>query len=154
MKAINLLLIAIGIMVVSASIENRYSFEQYKTKFQKNYLSEQDHQYRHMIFEANIKKIHEINSNPKNTWKAGINHLTDRSPQELKALLGYNRNLSFFTHQSKKLNTPSMTSSKIYQLKSTEEPKELLLLLKIKRVVDHLGLSQLLQYSNHILLLK
>ena len=83
MKAISLLLIPIDIMVVSGSIENRYSFEQYKTNFQKNYLSQQEHLYRHMISEGNFKKIHEINSNPKNTWKAVINHLTDSSTQEL-----------------------------------------------------------------------
>ena len=36
-----------------------------------------------MISEGNFKKIHEINSNPKNTWKAVIHYLTDSSTQEL-----------------------------------------------------------------------
>jgi len=82
------------------------SFEQYRTKFGKKYTSEEEHKYRQMIFEENLKKIHAINSNPRYTWKAAINHLTDRLPHELKPLMGYHRGVAFSTFQHSDV-TPS-----------------------------------------------
>ena len=107
MKVIYYILPDIILMVLSTHAHNRANFEQYKVKFDKNYNTEQENQYRLMIFEANLKKIQEINNNPKNTWKAAVNHLTDRLPDEIISLMGYNRNLAFFSHKSRVFNTPS-----------------------------------------------
>lgn len=78
---------------------NAYTFEHFKTEFNKEYKTEQEHKMRELIFNQNLKRIKEINSNPKYTWKAGVNHLTDRIPSEIDALKGLNRDLSFHTHK-------------------------------------------------------
>jgi cathepsin L len=87
-------------IIANAHHHSTVSFEQFKTGFAKKYNSEEEHKFRKLIFEENLKKINAINSNSKMTWKAGINHLTDRLPSELKPLLGYNRNVSFFTYNA------------------------------------------------------
>jgi len=63
-------------------------------------------------FEINLKKINSVNSNPKMTWKAGVNYLTDSLPHERKALLGYNRDLGFF----KSRKNFSISKDNIYHL--------------------------------------
>mmetsp|Transcript_95085 Transcript_95085/g.288748 ORF Transcript_95085/g.288748 Transcript_95085/m.288748 type:complete len:432 (+) Transcript_95085:61-1356(+) len=43
------------------------------------------------LFHRRIKDIDEHNSNPNRRWKATVNKLTDRTPDELKRLRGYKR---------------------------------------------------------------
>jgi len=83
-------------MAISSHYATHYTFEEYKVNFNKKYHSEEEHQKRKALFEQNLQKIHQINSNPKSTWRAGINHLTDLHHSEVT--LGYNRNLSFFSY--------------------------------------------------------
>jgi cathepsin L len=84
------------------------TFSHYKTTFGKVYASEEEHKFRELIFQENIKKIEAINRNPKNTWKAGINQFTDLLSTEMKSLLGYNRNAAFFMRgNAKPAHTPS-----------------------------------------------
>jgi len=83
------------------------SFEQFKTSFNKKYTSEQEHKFREKVYQSNLKKIQAINSNPKYTWKAAVNHLTDLLPAEMKPLLGLNRNARFFSHGARVASTPS-----------------------------------------------
>lgn len=76
-----------------------YTFSDYMVEFNKNYQTEAEVRIRELTFNDNLRKIIEINSNPKFTWTAGINHLSDRIPEELKSLTGLNRNLKFFNHK-------------------------------------------------------
>lgn len=80
-----------------------YSFAHYKIEFKKTYKTEAEHKIRELIYEANLKKVNEINSNKKYTWKAAINHLSDRIPSELNSLMGKNRD-QFFFNSTKKSN--------------------------------------------------
>ena len=80
-------------------LKSEYNFEHFKNEFSKFYHSENEHKLRELIFNYNLDKIHEINSNPKMTWKAGVNHLTDRTPIEIEKITGYNRDLSFHLHK-------------------------------------------------------
>jgi len=83
------------LMAIAANAS--HTFASFKSKYGKKYTSEEEHKYREMIFEENLKKIHAINSNPKYTWRAAVNHLTDKLPHEMKSLMGYSRDLAFFT---------------------------------------------------------
>jgi len=90
-----------------AIVSSSGHFESFKNKFNKKYSTEEEHKYRQAIFEENMKKINAINSNPKNTWKAAINHFADRLPSEMKPLMGYNRDQSFFGENIKSLVDPT-----------------------------------------------
>jgi len=81
-------------------------FEKYKTTFNKKYSSEEEHEYRQLVFTENMKKINAINRNHKNTWKAGINQFTDRLPSEMKSVMGYSRDISFFTFKHTDITPP------------------------------------------------
>jgi cathepsin L len=74
---------------------SEYNFEHFKLEFDRKYNSEDEHKYRELIFNYNLDKIRRINSNPRMTWKAGVNHLTDRTQTEMKEIKGYNRDLGF-----------------------------------------------------------
>ena len=76
-----------------------YNFEHFKSEFNKKYHSEEEHKIRELIFNHNLQKIRQHNSNPHRKWKAGVNHLTDRIPSELDSLKGYNRDIAFYTHK-------------------------------------------------------
>jgi C1A family cysteine protease len=73
------------------------SFADYHRAYNKEYKDLEEHEMREKIFYANLEKIRKINADPRNTWKAGINHMTDRTEEELATLRGYNRDLSFTT---------------------------------------------------------
>lgn len=68
-----------------------------------------------MIFERNIKKIIEHNSNPKNNYQMGINEFTDMTEEEFQTRLGYSKDLG------KKHRTVS-EFSKEYKLKGVKVP--------------------------------
>jgi len=51
-------------------LHSQYTFEHYQIEFGKVYKTEQEHKMRELIFNQKLKRIHEINSNPKYTWKA------------------------------------------------------------------------------------
>lgn len=76
--------------------QSEYTFEHYKLEFSKTYKTEAEHKVRELIYKATLEKVNEINSNPKYTWKATINHLSDRIPSELNSFMGLDRNLHFF----------------------------------------------------------
>lgn len=86
---------------------SEYTFEHYKLEFKKYYNTEAEHRYREMLYHESLKKVNEINSNPNYTWKAAINHLSDRMPSEINSLMGKNRNMSFFTKSSASFNLKS-----------------------------------------------
>lgn len=57
----------------------------YKAMNLKSYSNEDEENYRLSVFNENIKKIDEINSNPANTWTAGFNQFSDLSEEEFNA---------------------------------------------------------------------
>lgn len=64
-----------------------YTFDQYTKDFKKVYTPK-ERTLRRLTFEQRLKehKIH--NADKTKTWKVGVNHLTDRTPEELESLLG------------------------------------------------------------------
>jgi cathepsin L len=79
-----------------------YTFEHYKIEFNKSYKTEGEHIFREMIYQKNLRKVNEINSNKSYTWKAAINHFSDRDISEISDLMGKNRDLRFFTSNNNK----------------------------------------------------
>eukprot|EP01127_Copromyxa_protea_P009245 TRINITY_DN2163_c0_g1_i1.p1 TRINITY_DN2163_c0_g1~~TRINITY_DN2163_c0_g1_i1.p1 ORF type:complete len:389 (-),score=97.59 TRINITY_DN2163_c0_g1_i1:35-1162(-) len=64
-----------------------YTFEQYEVEFGKHYSHRAERQLRKELFEKRLAQIREHNSRNL-SWKEGVNHLTDRSDKEFKAMRG------------------------------------------------------------------
>jgi len=75
-----------------------YSFRDYVNDFNRQY-SYKEYVDREVIFNRNLKEIKEHNSNPDFTWKEGVNHLTDRTEEELNSLRGLNKPLLYLQKQ-------------------------------------------------------
>lgn len=72
----------------SQTDEVALAFTAYTTEYSKNYLSEDEFNFRKGIFETNLKKINEYNSKKlSSTW--GTNQFTDWTDEEYKSILGY-----------------------------------------------------------------
>ena len=69
-------------------------FLDFISKYNRVYVDPEERALRSRIFERNLAKINLINSNPNYTWTAGINHLADRSTDEMAKLKGYSRTLA------------------------------------------------------------
>jgi hypothetical protein len=69
-------------------------FLDFISKYNRVYVDPEERALRSRIFERNLAKINSINSNPSYTWTAGINHLADRSTDEMAKLKGYSRTLA------------------------------------------------------------
>jgi len=65
-----------------------YSFEKYEAEFGKVYIHKAERQLRKELVEKRLEKIRSHNRDPTKSWKEGVNHLTDRTEKELKALRG------------------------------------------------------------------
>src|SRR4051812_5734077 len=92
-----LALIAIILVSISCSLLGTHEFRKYRETFDKKYGSEEEAIMRMRIFQENMRKIHLINNDPNSKWKAGINHLTDRTPEELKQNMGYKKEFGTFS---------------------------------------------------------
>jgi len=68
-----------------------YTFSKYVQDFHKVYASGEEFAQRQAIFEKNLISVIKNNKNVNRSWKEGVNHLTDRTPQEFRRLLGYKR---------------------------------------------------------------
>jgi len=68
-----------------------YSFENYVEEYGKTYGSTEERSLRRSIFEAKLGEIKRHNEDKTKTWKAGINHMSDWTRDELKKLSGYKR---------------------------------------------------------------
>jgi cathepsin L len=64
-----------------------YNFKRYVSDFKKVYASTEEEQMREKVFNANLDKIL-IHNAQKHSWRKGVNHLTDRTTAELKAMNG------------------------------------------------------------------
>ena len=76
------------------ALSEEYTFEQYKQHFGKAY-GPKEHNDRKAIFENNLRTILAHNAQPS-SYKMGVNHMTDWTAAELKALRGYDKALGQF----------------------------------------------------------
>lgn len=70
-----------------------YDHAMYVSEFGKTYANEAEHAMRKEIFDRNLAAIKQHNKLGLG-WKNGVNHLTDRTPEELKAMRGHRVALS------------------------------------------------------------
>lgn len=70
---------------------DNYRFENYVQEFQK-YYSAEEYAIRERIFQTRLSEIRKHNQE-NHSWKKGVNHLTDRTKEEMKATFGYDKNL-------------------------------------------------------------
>jgi len=82
-----------------------YTFEKYETEFKRSYITPTERFHRKSLFERRLAEIKAHNTNPGKTWKRGVNHLTDRTDEELKSLRGVRKELI-----SKRSNVRTHTS--------------------------------------------
>jgi cathepsin L len=68
-----------------------YTFKHYMTEFGRTFPTEEEFIARKALFETRLAEMKRHNSDPTNTWKQGVNHLTDRTESEIRQLLGYNK---------------------------------------------------------------
>jgi len=66
-----------------------HTFSHYKTRFGRTYEAE-EHEMREQIFHKRLSQIEALNSLER-SWRAGVNHLTDRTETELNKIRGYRR---------------------------------------------------------------
>ena len=65
-------------------------FDAFKQTHNKNYVTEKEHAARHSVFLQNVRFIHSHNRAAK-PYRVAINHLADRTDEELRALRGFRR---------------------------------------------------------------
>jgi cathepsin L len=75
------------------TLSNALSFDDYHKTFDKYYKDSEDYRLRERIYNKNLEMIRIVNSNPNSTWKAAINHFTDRTENELQMFRGKNTDL-------------------------------------------------------------
>lgn len=87
-----------------------YSFHNYVKEFNKAYSGSSEFAMRRQLFEERLRKIMAHNRDTTKTWKEGVNHLTDRTEQELKALRGLRKELTTGVLPNRGLKFPSSVS--------------------------------------------
>jgi len=68
-----------------------YTFEDYVREFGKFYNAEEYH-VRRELFENRLKQI-KLHNSQQHSWKKGVNRLTDRTEEEFRRMLGFNKAL-------------------------------------------------------------
>lgn len=84
------------VVATAATIDGRpdahASFQEYASRFGKVYVKGSDeYKQRLGLFQSRVQHIEAHNSKPNQLWTAGLNHLTDRTEEELAQLRGYRR---------------------------------------------------------------
>jgi len=97
MKSFLLFLFVASLFVGALSVKKTkwfqledYTFDDYLREFGKSYSSE-ELLFRRQIFEDKLLSIRLHNIDPTNTWKKGINRFSDRTNEEFRRLLGYDK---------------------------------------------------------------
>jgi len=72
-------------------LSSEYTFEAFLADFGKTYASAEEHRFRELVFERNLRAILRHNADPASAWKKGVNSLSDRTEPERAALNGYNK---------------------------------------------------------------
>eukprot|EP00759_Apiculatamorpha_spiralis_P027664 PhF_6_TR30417/c1_g1_i1/m.44615/K01365/CTSL; cathepsin L len=101
-----LVLLGLAVLCVSArTISTRwyelegsnYAFTDYIKEFHKEYATLEEAAKRELIFNKNLESIKAHNRKGL-SWKQGVNHLTDRTAEELKMMRGYKRSKAKTAH--------------------------------------------------------
>lgn len=79
-------------------LKNDFTFEKYLHEHPNKQYESKEYSTRRGIFEDNLKKIIAHNQDSSKSWKMGVNHLTDQTPEEIAALRGYNKKLASSKH--------------------------------------------------------
>jgi cathepsin L len=79
-----------------------YSFDQYITEFAKSYPSASEYASRKAIFEQRLVEILTHNADEFQTYKKGVNHMTDYTDAEFRALLGYRKEITYAREEQRK----------------------------------------------------
>jgi len=77
-----------------------YTFEQYELDFSKRYMDATEREARRTVFLQRLEEIRAHNANLAKTWREGVNHLTDRTEEELKQMRGYLRAWGYASRDS------------------------------------------------------
>jgi len=86
-----------------------YSFEKYLRGYKKIYTP-QEYINRKALFDSNLEQVRNHNNDTNKSWKLGVNHMSDWTPEEFQRLLGYKKQLAFQTKHSQenvKVNFPT-----------------------------------------------
>jgi len=84
-----------------------YSFEKYLTEYNKEY-SNDEYLFRKSIFETKLDSVRKHNQDKSQSWKKGINHMSDWTDVEFKRLLGYKKQLAYASKAKKTFTYPKV----------------------------------------------
>ena len=87
--------------------ETNYSFKDYEAEFFKSYETMGERRWRRELFEANLQDIITHNRGD-HSWKKGVNQFTDRTPEEFRQLLGFDKALGAHYNE---IETPTLEFS-------------------------------------------
>jgi len=73
-------------------LEEDYKFMEFVSFHGRSYATKAEFNFRMNIFKNNLKFVQEFNADENNTHTVEINHFSDRTPQEMKKMLGYKPN--------------------------------------------------------------
>jgi len=71
-----------------------YSFETYEREYNKIYANAEEREMRRAYFQESLDEVLRHNKDETKSWKLGINHLSDRSNEEFRRLLGYRMDIA------------------------------------------------------------
>lgn len=100
MRLFAALLIGLAACVNSASAKTLwhqledYTFEDYLAEYGKSYSGSEYNQ-RKAIFEDRLAEIQKHNTDPAQSYKKGVNHLSDLTDDEFTRMLGYKKHITF-----------------------------------------------------------
>jgi cathepsin L len=77
-----------------------YTFEKYQDEFNRKYTPE-ELSFRRELFERKLSEIRAHNADPTQTWKAGVNHFTDRTDEEFRTRLGLKKGLLYAQYEER-----------------------------------------------------
>ena len=108
-------LLAVGASAAATTrwheLNDGYTFDTWRKEFGKDYATADEQAQREHTFNARLSAIRSHNENTaggkRSTWKAGVNHLTDRTHAELRALHGLDRALLFSQKATALTDTPA-----------------------------------------------
>ncbi len=84
----------------------KYDFAAYKKEFGRSYVAGEEPK-RKALFESRLAEIMRHNRDSSNGWKKGVNHFTDRTDAELKAMRGVKRSMLYSESPVVKTTAPS-----------------------------------------------
>jgi cathepsin L len=68
--------------------ESDYKFIDFVSQYGRSYGTKAEFEFRSNIFKQRLAQ-HEAHNSKNTTWRLGVNHLTDRTDEEIKGLLGF-----------------------------------------------------------------